>query len=198
MKAAVDTKFVMVAFLWALVMVGGFFKLSLFTGTPGELGKPPAYWPEIPGITLHPGRSTIIMAVHPRCPCSVASLAELAIVMGKFKRRVQAKVLFYAPKEMERDWAQTDLWASTKSIPGVEAIIDSDGTMAKLFNVATSGHTILYDSMGSLVFSGGITASRGHAGANTGRSAITEFLVGQDPRVHETFVYGCHLFSASS
>ena len=40
----------------------------------------------------------------------------------------------------------------------------------------TSGQTLLYDTKGHLVFSGGITGGRGHEGDNTGRESIEKYL----------------------
>jgi hypothetical protein len=55
---------------------------------------------------------------------------------------------------------------------------------------------ILYDAAGRLRFSGGITAARGHAGDNLGRSAIVELLEGDSPTATATPVFGCSLLEA--
>jgi hypothetical protein len=44
-----------------------------------------------------------------------------------------------------------------------------------------------------LLFSGGITASRGHAGGNAGESAIVALVNHQTPAQTETLVFGCAL-----
>ena len=52
--------------------------------------------------------------------------------------------------------------------------------------------------VGSLVFSGGITAARGHEGDNHGRSAIEDHLLHGGARVAHTPVFGCDLFAEST
>ena len=42
----------------------------------------------------------------------------------------------------------------------------------------TSGQVVVYDAKGALLFSGGITAARGHMGDNAGRDRITALLRG--------------------
>jgi len=70
---------------------------------------------------------------------------------------------------------------------------DVSGTEARLFGAQASGQTMLYDAAGNLQFSGGITASRGHAGDSPGRSAILSIVnTGNSDWTH-TSVYGCSL-----
>jgi hypothetical protein len=45
-----------------------------------------------------------------------------------------------------------------------------------------------------LRFRGGITGSRGHEGANTGRDALLACLRGSSEEFHTTPVFGCSLF----
>jgi len=75
---------------------------------------------------------------------------------------------------------------------------DDDGVEAARFGAATSGQVILYDRDGRLLFSGGITASRGHAGDNDGRDAIVSLLGGGRGTRHSSPVFGCSLLEPSS
>jgi hypothetical protein len=47
-----------------------------------------------------------------------------------------------------------------------------------------------------LIFSGGITASRGHAGENAGVLALVALLTHGRPERRATSVFGCPLFGA--
>ena len=59
---------------------------------------------------------------------------------------------------------------------------------------AYGGEVVLYDHAGRLLFTGGITPARGHAGDNAGLSAVLN-LINHDPSVGATTpVYGCSLF----
>ena len=63
------------------------------------------------------------------------------------------------------------------------------------FGAETSGYVLLYDTHGKLLFKGGITGSRGHAGDNAGESAIVALLEGEKPVLTRTKVYGCSLLN---
>jgi hypothetical protein len=52
---------------------------------------------------------------------------------------------------------------------------------------------LLYDTAGRLLFSGGITAARGHSGDNAGREAIVALLAGAPTDRTQTPVFGCKL-----
>jgi hypothetical protein len=118
--------------------------------------------------------------------------------MAHAQGRLTAYVLFLKPAGFSEDWGKTDLWQSAASIPGVNVRIDEGGAEARLFNSSTSGQTILYDAAGRLLFSGGITGSRGHSGDNEGRSAITSLVNKGAADRTETFVFGCPLFDKNS
>jgi hypothetical protein len=74
-------------------------------------------------------------------------------------------------------WDDTDLRRSAAEIPGVTVMSDLDEAEADLFSAQASGQTMLYDASGKLLFSGGITASRGHSGDNAGSSSIVSFVL---------------------
>lgn len=138
------------------------------------------------------------MMAHPHCPCTRASVGELALLMARTQGRVTSYVLLLKPQGLPKNWEKTDLWNSAASIPGVHVLPDEDGIEAERFHVATSGQTLLYDRDGRLKFSGGITAARGHSGDNAGRSAIVSLLMQGETERTETSVFGCPLFDRSS
>ena len=186
------------AALWLFMVVAGLSVLWNYENTPGVAAQPPAAWPADSQIQRAPDRATLVMLVHPHCPCSRASMSELAKLMAHTQGRLTAYVLFLKPAGFSDDWEKTDLWRSAASIPGVNAIVDDEGNEARRFHAVTSGQTVLYDVTGRLVFSGGITGARGHAGDNAGRSAIVSLVnVGSADRA-ETFVFGCPLFDENS
>ena len=133
------------------------------------------------------------MLAHPHCPCTAASVGELAQIMARLQGKVAAYVLFVKPKEAGRDWDDTSLRRSAEAIPGVNVVFDPDGVEARRFGAETSGHTLLFAADGRLLFSGGITASRGHAGDNAGERAIVALVNNQTPARTQTLVFGCSL-----
>ena len=183
---------------WALMIGVGLGLLWDYENAPGLTASPPPYWPSDSHIRLAPDRATLIMLAHPHCPCSRASVGELARLMAQTQARVTAYVLFLKPADSPDDWEKTDLWQSAASIPGVEVVADDDGVEARRFHAMTSGQTLLYDAAGRLLFSGGITGSRGHSGDNAGRSAIVSRLNTGEADRAKTFVFGCPLFGTQS
>ncbi len=84
-----------------------------------------------------------------------------------------------------------------RSLPNVEIVLDPEGIVAKRFRVRTSGHVLLYGAGERLLFSGGITDVRGHAGASAGGQAVLAALRGEVSERRTTPVYGCSLFGAT-
>ncbi|HSP63868.1 MAG TPA: hypothetical protein VLQ90_12855, partial [Pyrinomonadaceae bacterium] len=143
-------------------------------------------------------RPTLVMLAHPRCPCTRASVGELAQIMAELKGKVKAYVLFAKPADSGPDWTDTELWRSVAEIPGVTPVGDDDGRESRRFGAETSGHTLLFAANGRLLFSGGITQSRGHRGGNEGESAIVSLVKNQRAARAQTPVYGCSLVGAST
>lgn len=187
-----------VSLLWLVVVGLGTGMLWKYSNTPNPDPSPPAHWPATTTIPRVNGRATLVMFVHPRCSCTVASMGELAVLMAQCQGLVNARVVFFRPRGSREDWTHSDLWRAAAIIPGVTVQADEDGHEAQLFHAETSGHTALYDAQGQLVFDGGITASRGHSGDNAGRDAITAWLHGQTPEHTQTPVFGCLILKPDS
>ncbi len=85
----------------------------------------------------------------------------------------------------------TELHRRAAAIPGVRVLDDPDGSEAVRFGVATSGHALLYDLSGRLLFSGGLTAARGRSGANGSSEAVVDLLSGELTTLTEPPVFGC-------
>ena len=118
---------------------------------------------------------------------------ELAKIMARLQGKVAAYVLFLQPKALPLQWTDTDLRRDAERIPGVTVLSDIDGAEAQKFGAETSGHTFLYDRDGTLLFNGGITAARGHAGDNAGETALISIVEKQKSPIAATHVFGCSL-----
>jgi hypothetical protein len=183
--------------LWLLMVVTGIGFLWNYESTPGLAAAAPDHWPAASRIKRAPDLATLVMLAHPHCPCTRASIGELARLMTQAQGRVKAYVLFVKPPNFSDEWTQTDLLASAAAIPGVNVVRDDEGVEAGRFHAATSGQTMLYDLKGNLLFSGGITSARGHAGDNAGRTAIVSLLNTHDAGQKEAPVFGCPLFATT-
>jgi hypothetical protein len=179
---------------WSLAILVGARVLLTYSNTPGTPASPPVDWPSQAPIKHADGRASLLVFVHPQCPCSRASIEELDRILVSVHDRVETTVFFYTPPQSSENWAHTDLWKSAAAIPTVRVLADRDARAARRFGARTSGQTLLYDSQRHLVFSGGITASRGHAGDNDGRDAIVSLLFGEQPHRRTTPAYGCALY----
>jgi hypothetical protein len=135
------------------------------------------------------------MFVHPRCPCTRASLGELEKIIAHCQGKFTPWIVFMKPKHSPSEWEHTDLWQTANAIPGSHVLVDIDGEESRRFGASTSGHTMLYGADGKLLFSGGITSARGHFGDNVGRDAIESWLKDQQVDHSRTPVYGCPIFS---
>ena len=179
--------------VWLGGAVFGLILMFRYQTAPGTAAAPPPRWPAASRIERTPGKATLVMTVHPQCPCTRASMGELALLMARCQDQMKANVLFLKPSGFGDEWVKSDLWTSAARIPGVTVLRDDNGEEAKRFHAATSGETVLYDADGKLLFSGGITSGRGHSGDNAGRTAIVSLLSGGGSNCHGTFVYGCSL-----
>jgi hypothetical protein len=138
------------------------------------------------------------MFIHPQCPCSRASLGELANLMAHSPNRPNAYVAFVAPKGYPTSWVKSELWRTAAAIPGVHTVIDPDGLETRRFHSTTSGNVSLYNVAGDLVFSGGITPSRGHFGDSEGLDFALASLSGTTAKPYHSPVFGCPLFNKES
>lgn len=184
--------------LWLFMISTGVGVLWDYESTPGVAAAAPDRWPDGSRIKRASDRATLVMLAHPHCPCTRASIGELSRLMTQAQGRVTAYVLFVKPPNSADGWEQTDLSASAAAIPGVSVVRDDEGVEASRFHAATSGQTMLYDTGGKLLFSGGITSARGHAGDNAGRTAIVSLLTAGGAGQQETPVYGCPLFAGAT
>jgi hypothetical protein len=181
--------------LWLSMIATGVGMLWNYESTPGTGAAAPGSWPTASHIKPDADRATLVMLAHPHCPCTRASIGELARLMTQARGRVTAYVLFVKPQGFSDEWVQSELWASAAAIPGVTPVMDDGGDEAGLFHAETSGQTVLYDAAGNLLFSGGITSARGHAGDNAGQTAIVSLLTSEEAEERDTPVFGCPLFS---
>ncbi len=187
-----------VIIIWLLGIGVGLRFVLAYENSPGTIGRVPKTWPAESLVELSPDSPTLVMMVHPHCSCSRASVSELSLLLAQVRGRVNANVLFVRPLGVPENWELAELWANVARMPGVKLNVDSDGIEAHRFGSSTSGQVLLYNTQGKLLFSGGITASRGHSGDNDGRTAIVALLTQGQAATDETPVFGCPLFVAAT
>lgn len=178
---------------WLCAVGHGFDRLLAHQAAAGAHGAAPAEFPRKSRLVRAADRATLVMIVHPRCPCTRASIRELARLMPKLGGAVAPAFVVAVPGTGEMD-AQTSLaWQLASEVPGAQLLADPGGQEARRFGALTSGHVLVYDAQGALRFSGGITPGRGHEGPSAGADALARSL---EPRgdTLSAKVFGCELF----
>ena len=179
--------------LWIAAVLTAFGALAAYSRTPGAESARMAQWPVTSGLGRG-SETNLLMFLHPRCPCSHASLEQFHRILTQSGAPFRASIIFVRPKGVPEGWERSDLWEAARKIPGVQVHVDAEGVEARRFGVATSGAVILTDRSGKVLFQGGITGERAHAGDNPGSDAVLAGIkTGRSPTTN-TAVFGCSLF----
>ena len=185
-------------FWGSLVWIGGVLlgmsQMWRYESTPTHVSRAVVQWPTS-GSLRPSSHLTLVMAAHPCCPCTRASVSELARIMASNRNAMVAYVLCYTPKITPKDWRETDLYTSLAAIPGVTVVRDEDGREAARFHATVSGQTLLFDAAGRLRYSGGITAARGVEGDSAGERAVLALMRGEQIESTRYPAFGCSLLS---
>jgi hypothetical protein len=185
-----------VAGIWLAAVLAGFSLVIEFEMTPGVAGQVPAERPAGIGSVSSSVRPLLMVFAHPRCLCTRATLTELDNILAASPRGVDVQVFFRTPEEPSEEWTNTALWNDAAALPGATVTADPGGARARQFNARTSGHVLLYSAAGRLLFSGGITPSRGQEGDNPGRRAVVSWLRGRSDGTCESEIFGCPVFDS--
>jgi hypothetical protein len=176
--------------LWLVMVLAGVSALAAYKATPGTVGAAPPRWPATSSLSHTTEQATLVMFLHPRCPCSRASLDELAPVIAAHGEGLTVHLVFMGQPAPEPD---SELWQKAQQLPGVHLDIDADGAERKRFGATTSGETVLYAANGTLLFHGGITASRGHVGDSLGKERLERLIAGLPADRADAPTFGCAL-----
>ncbi|HEY5312193.1 MAG TPA: hypothetical protein VIK18_06725 [Pirellulales bacterium] len=178
--------------LWLAVVLLGFYRITAYELRRSPAVGAPRMWPAESRLPHSPSHSTLLVFLHPRCPCSRATLDELGRVLHGH-RDVQATAVFVRPDGLPEAWEQSELWHTASQIPGLEKRVDAGGEEARRFDVTASGQTLIYGPDGRLAFEGGLTATRGHYGRNSASDAALDVLKAAPASPLEFPTYGCPL-----
>jgi len=195
MKSFTRKQTVVVGFsvVWLLASGWALKKIVDYKMTAGQRAVPPIRWPSGTLIPPPTRQATLVMFVHPHCPCTRATVSELARLVEALHGKLSAYVLFIQPEPFTKEWVESDLWTEVKRIPDVRAMIDRGGKQAELFKSYTSGQVFIYAPDGRLLFNGGITPSRGHEGDNLGIRRIMSLIRTGHADQAQSAVFGCAL-----
>ncbi|MBX3404089.1 MAG: hypothetical protein KF699_11825 [Phycisphaeraceae bacterium] len=178
---------------WLGSIAAGIGTMARFDWTPGSAGPAPRTWPPACAIKHDFNRPTLVVAIHPRCPCSAATLTQVEALAERHAAECRLIVLMLAPSVDDPAWTNAPAWRAARSIAGVEVVADALGGIAGAFGARTSGHAVLFGRDGRLMFSGGLTLSRAHEGVGPGAAAVDVLIRGGEA-ANSAPVFGCALF----
>ena len=180
--------------VWTVVVAIGFGLLLRHQGTAGEALEPPADFPASAAHLRSAKPYTLLLFAHPQCPCTRASLQELSRLIAHVPEAANVQVIFPRLSEVGTTWDEAPVVQFAGNVHGAQTSWDDNGRLARIFGARTSGHTLLYDVQGRLLFSGGLTSLRAHEGASTGNQAVLAHLRGESTAPASAPVFGCSLF----
>ena len=184
----------MICLVWLGLVAGGFCLLGHEEFQAGAPAAVKQVFPPHSALALDRSRLTLLLFAHPQCPCTRTTFAELDQIRASSKDRLSIIILFVLPPHVPPGWEAGELWNRASQMKDVRVYRDVDGTEAQRFGVTTSGHVLVYNPGGTLLYSGGITLSRGHEGENPGEREIVSLTLGHsstDKGVKP--VFGCSL-----
>lgn len=166
--------------VWLIAAGCGSWIFAARSFSPGNAGTPASDWPADTKAPRNTNGYTLVVALHPECGCSQATLENLEELLTASKGRLRADVLCVEYPELDESARESDNWKLADRIKGVSLTLDSNAAEAKLFAARTSGESRLYGPDGRLLFRGGITSGRGHAGENPGSTAVLNLINGRN------------------
>jgi hypothetical protein len=178
---------------WAAVIVGGFGALLAYEFRGGKQSAPPVKAAGAVAKWLGNKPFHLVLALHPKCPCSRASVAELERLAAQCGADFDITVLVTAPLDAGDDWVEAPLVREARERLHATIVHDANGALAGELGMRTSGAVVLLDSQGQSHFFGGITSSRGHEGDSAGADAIRDIVGGRLPSSDCSAVFGCPL-----
>jgi hypothetical protein len=186
--------------IWSLSVVGilWWFTDYEFSSYEQDTDVAVTHWPNDTALELSSERPTLVFFVHPKCPCTRASLRELRRLLETSTVPVDelpvVTVVVNQPHGADAAWSDTDTVRDAALLPRVTMFADVGGVESELFGAVTSGAVMLFDTAGKRLFAGGITTSRGHEGDSTGSEMLQRLLKKEAPMAMVTLpTFGCRL-----
>jgi hypothetical protein len=181
--------------VWAALCAVGFRVAYSYAAKPEPLAEAAPRWPAQAPWPRSAEGFDLVLAVHPRCPCTRATLSELNKLLLAWNGKVKARALILKPFELSDLWTDTDITARLRQLPHTTVLRDAGGSTAGTFGLLASGQVLLYGPQGGLLFNGGLTSARGHEGASAGQIALRKLVSGAADikGLGSAAVFGCSL-----
>ena len=172
--------------LWLAAVVLLFGQMMVYESQPAPLAVSAQSWPSQTAAQRISGKYSLVVFIHPHCPCSRATLDTISRIITHHEKVLSTTLFFVLPDDVSRDWVKTDLYQRAQELVSAVVKIDSAAIEANRFGGTTSGHALLYSPSGSLVFSGGLTDARGKFGESVSEWQINSLLLGDKAQANNT------------
>ncbi|CAN5811338.1 hypothetical protein BH11PLA1_BH11PLA1_16730 [soil metagenome] len=182
--------------VWTGALVALLSGFAAYDTRPGAVGRLPVSQGAPSVAPSGAGPFTLVMALHPKCPCSAASMTRLERLLEQFPRAFNTRVLIYQPEPALPGWSDTPMVARARRLPNATVEVDAGGREAAELGALTSGMTLVFDGAGVCRFAGGLTDMRGMSDTSEGAALIGAIVQGQAGSF-TTPVLGCALKSAA-
>ena len=203
MKTALTRRSILITLLiagWCAALVPGVRYLFAYEHTAGAQSGAPTRWPA--GITLARSTTTptLVVAMHPRCTCTRATLTELEALATAPHPPFATILLIYQPEDAGAPaaWRDLSIYAAAQKSLHAQIVLDPGGHIAEKFAAETSGEALLYAADGTLRYQGGVTGARGMEGNNAGLITLRAALAQPTSSQPSKPVFGCALFTHST
>ncbi len=180
--------------LWVGAITVAFSALARYSASEGPARAPSDKTAGFFALHRQPGRPLLVMAVHPLCPCTDASLDELGDLLARSHGSCDALLLQYHPLQGTPDWP-VDITPRKLGGVAVKVVLDEGGKIAAELGAETSGHVVFMDARGTVRFHGGLTIARGHRGKSPVQDSILTIVQGGTADLISAPVFGCTLES---
>lgn len=172
----------------------GLAVLESYVARPGAQAAAPGFWPDDSVVERSDGSYQLVVALHPRCPCSLATVQELGRLLARVGSGLSCEVLIYRPEAEPAAWSESRLQDSVASLSGAVLRDDPEGREALRFGALTSGQVVLFGPDGELLFQGGLTSARGHEGLTVASREIAALVRAESGTpIAGAPVFGCPL-----
>jgi hypothetical protein len=183
---------------WAAAVAAGWSAMLRFDFATSDAapGSQLASWPEGSQLPRPSGEPILVVFLHPKCPCSPATLTELERVFKLASAeggRTRVLVVPVTPPGAPIDWMDTDVVRQAAKLAGAQVCQDSGGFEAARFGARDSGTIMYFDAAGQRRFSGGITVARGQQGLSRSGVALAQILSHQRDFAPSSPAFGCRL-----
>lgn len=153
------------------------------------------------GLTSLTQQPTLYLFMHPRCPCTRATIQQLQRVLtasglekAELPEVVVVATIPTSAIEIDDAWRKSDTLRLASELPNAAVQYDMGGVRARSFGAQASGSVALYGADGRLLFAGGVTVSRGHEGDCLGAEQLLQQIKNSNEQIPVTApALGCRL-----